>query len=183
MTVPYAVCCANEADGSLLFGDPPFQGCDVGGVGVVSATHLLTGAAEVLVLPPAPATDTSAAWFALLAGPQLVPEVTGLYGLLSGASPPTAYPTGAPDARPTWWLSCSAVSTLAGCTSTAPDGDGDGFVRLADCDDADPAVHPGALDPSVAGETWSAGSPDLDCDGWPGPWLFVDPLSLAPELP
>jgi hypothetical protein len=179
--VPYAVGCANEADGSLLFGSPPFLGCDVGGVGQVAGTHLLTTASEELVLSPAPATDTSAAWFALLAGPQLVPEQTGLYGLLSGASPPTAYPTDAPLARPTWWLSCAAVSTLTGCA--APDADGDGFVRPTDCDDTDPAVHPGAPDPSVPGETWTAASLDLDCDSWPGPWLFVDPTSLTPELP
>lgn len=100
--VPYAVGCANDADGTVLFGPPPFLDCDVGGVGAVTAGHVLTTATEALTFTPRAATDTSGAWFALLAGPQQLPGVTGWYGLLDGTSPPVPYrrpPSNPPPAR------------------------------------------------------------------------------------
>lgn len=56
--------------------------------------------------------------------------------------------------------------TFSGCSRRCPeepvDADGDGFVASAcgepvDCDDTDPAVHPGAADP--------CNGRDDDCDG------------------
>ncbi len=178
--VPYAIGCASDADGAPLSGGPPFLECDLGGIGVISAGHVLTTASAALTFTPQAATDTSGAWFALLAGPQLLPEVTGLYGLLDGTSPPVPYERW-PDARPTWWASCTAGSSLVGCQ--APDADADGFRRYGDCADTDPMTHPGAADPVVPYETWSVTSPDRDCDGWPGPWLFIDPTAAVPEVP
>lgn len=69
---------------------------------------------------------------------------------------------------------CFAIALLAGCT-TGPshsshragvDADGDGFESgRRDCDDSDPAVHPGAFEAIGDGI-------DQDCDGLDGP----DPL-------
>jgi hypothetical protein len=57
-----------------------------------------------------------------------------------------------------WWL------LWLGCASSPPspfdDGDGDGVIALDDCDDADPAIHPGAL------ERCDPPGIDENCDGW-----------------
>jgi len=48
------------------------------------------------------------------------------------------------------------------------DDDGDGVPRTRDCDDGDPAIHPGASDPSDDGVDW-------DCNGVdPGDWEWYD---------
>jgi len=62
---------------------------------------------------------------------------------------------------------CDDVTCTHGCVrgrclqnrhARGPDGDDDGFSYLADCDDADPEVHPGQ--PEVCGD-----GKDNDCDG------------------
>jgi hypothetical protein len=57
-----------------------------------------------------------------------------------------------------WWL------LWLGCASSPPspfdDGDGDAVIALDDCDDADPAIHPGAL------ERCDPPGSDENCDGW-----------------
>lgn len=60
----------------------------------------------------------------------------------------------------------------SGDTASA-DGDGDGItVEAGDCDDADPAVHPGADDPNGDGL-------DADCDGDDGaPYVGCSPIDV-----
>jgi len=61
------------------------------------------------------------------------------------------------------FLALAATVALLGCPSTddtgleAVDADGDGYLPAVDCNDEDPAVHPGAEE--VCDET------DNDCDG------------------
>ena len=62
--------------------------------------------------------------------------------------------------------------------SAAEDGDGDGYtVAQGDCDDADPAVHPGAVevcDAADIDEDCDGGADDLDPEGPsdPSPWYL-----------
>ncbi len=41
---------------------------------------------------------------------------------------------------------CSLLVLAALTPCTPSDADHDGYITLADCDDADPATHPGAVD-------------------------------------
>lgn len=65
-----------------------------------------------------------------------------------------------------------------GVAPASADEDGDGYPRSVDCDDADPAVSPAAVDPTdrshdanCDGLAWCRA--DLDGDGWPAGPAFV----------
>ncbi len=75
----------------------------------------------------------------------------------SGGAPDTGGPdSGAPDTADTATTDTADTDT-ADSDSGAPDADGDGSPDADDCDDADPAVHPGA--------TEACNQADDDCDG------------------
>jgi hypothetical protein len=64
-------------------------------------------------------------------------------------------------------MDCDGVAPICAC-NPVPDADGDGYLSFDDCDDFDPAVHPGAVEPPCPDDV------DQDCDGVDG-----DPAALC----
>jgi len=82
---------------------------------------------------------------------------------------------GDPNRDPCEGVECSTGETCQRgfCFGLFPDDDGDGFDMRADCDDADPAVHPDAEEVCDGFDNDCDGSADEDFDqdgdGFPGP--------------
>ena len=116
------------------------------------------GACQAPDLGPAPAADCGCSECSGCVDATCPGEGEGESGSDAG---PDAQPSG-PDVGPHPWEQCL-------------DGDGDGFLvgpdcpGLPDCDDADPEVHPAAVDGCGAGDEDCDGEVDEDGEGCPAP--------------
>ncbi|MFH1465194.1 MAG: MopE-related protein [Pseudomonadota bacterium] len=66
----------------------------------------------------------------------------------------------------------SDIGVYGGPDADGADADGDGFWDITDCDDSDPAIHPGAADTPYDGidqDCDGADLTDVDGDGWEAP--------------
>ena len=115
---------------------------------VASALDVLRGALRPAVHSPLP--DDIAARAAAEHAQRWQTSHPGLGAVFGAASAPLLHLTP--------WRACGLGGTAAAGIACAADGDADGAAQARDCDDRDPAVHPGAVDAPGDGI-------DQDCSG------------------
>ena len=149
-TAPYYLGCYQASDSAVS----PFTNCRTTEDEVTGTPKLLTTGSSTQALTAVARATTSATYFAIFRGPQLLPEQVPKHLIVT---------KGAGRAQ-TWLLLCASGATQAICTtnsdaSVPPALPKDTSPNLGDCNDANSSVF-------WPQESETSGTVDKNCDGW-----------------